>query len=233
MLIRKILILVIAVFLVSFIALNFDIISSDLGLGTKTGIGQADAQTAIFNSSIETRFFPIADFVPTITPPAGPAPRPNPPSPLRNPDITTTDLVLEIPSLKIKAPIVLEQTTDEKRIYKSLEKGVVHYSPTPQPGQSGTSIIIGHSSAYPWYKGNYGKIFADLSKLREGDIIKINKNGQTLIYSVSRSMIFSPKSADDYELRDFEETNGSSLVLMTCWPTGTNAKRIAVRADLI
>lgn len=140
---------------------------------------------------------------------------------------------LEIPSLGVKAPIVFEPTTNEDKIYKSLEKGVVHYSSTPQPGNQGTSIIIGHSSVYPWYKGNYGYVFSNLANLKIGDIINVEEENKLLTYKVSQSIIFSPITADDFALRELETTVGSTLVLMTCWPTGTNAKRVAVRADLV
>ncbi len=147
--------------------------------------------------------------------------------------IQAASLKLSIPSLGIQAPIILEPTIDENKIYKKLESGVVHYGTTPLPGESGTSIVLGHSSAYPWYRGNYGSIFSQISKLKTGDMISIGKDGQILNYRVSRSIVFSPKTDNDFELRELETTTGSSLVLMTCWPTGTNAKRIAVRADLI
>src|SRR3989338_8150566 len=137
---------------------------------------------------------------------------------------------LEIPTLGIKAPIIFEPTTNEDRIYKSLERGVVHYSATPQPGSLGTSIIIAHSSVYPWYNGNYGYVFSNLSKLKNGDIVNVDKEGQLLTYRVSQSIIFSPSSPDDFALRELETTDGSALVLMTCWPTGTNSKRVAIRA---
>lgn len=144
-----------------------------------------------------------------------------------------TSSYLTIPILGISAPIIFEPTKNEDRIYKQLEKGVVHYAGTPLPGQSGTAIILGHSSVYPWYKGKYGYVFSSLSKLQNGDIIKIEKNGIFANYRVSGSLTFSPQSADDYQLRGLELTNGSAIVLMTCWPNGTNAKRIAVWADLI
>ena len=53
-------------------------------------------------------------------------------------------------------------------------------------------------------------------------------------YIVIDSIIFNPStSVDDFELRSFEASSGSSVVLMTCWPVGTNAQRVAVKADLI
>lgn len=144
---------------------------------------------------------------------------------------TSTNLL--IPSLGVTAPIIFEPTTNEDRIYSALEGGVVHYAKTPDPGNSGTAIIIGHSSVYPWYRGKYGYVFSSLSKLTEGDIINIEKEGKILTYKVTKSLIFSPTNPDDYELKELETTNGSSIVLMTCWPTGTNSKRVAVRADLV
>ena len=115
---------------------------------------------------------------------------------------------LDIPVLNIGAPIVFEPTTSEQRIYSALEKGVVHYAETPNPGQPGTSIIIGHSSAYPWYKGDYGYIFSKLSKLHTGDIINIENNGQIFSYRVSRSIVFSPTDSDDFALRELESSDG-------------------------
>ena len=140
---------------------------------------------------------------------------------------------LSIPSIGVNVPMILESTINRDKIFSQLEKGVVHYAETPLPGQKGTAVIIGHSSVYPWYQGKYGHIFASLSKLQNGDIIQVDNNGEIFNYKVSRSIIFSPKSVDDFELRSLEYTDGSSIVLMTCWPTGTNAKRVAVRADLV
>ena len=139
---------------------------------------------------------------------------------------------LEIPSLGITAPIIMEQSSNLNVIYKRLEKGVVHYSPSPELGELGTSVILGHSSAYPWYRGSYGSVFALISKLNAGDRINIYGNSKTLNYKVSKSLVFSPFSTDEELLSGFEQSNDSSIILMSCWPVGTNYKRLAVRADL-
>lgn len=204
-----------AVFMASYVWFNFELL---LDKQSQNDLARA--------SIVSTHAFPISpEKVPTIK--ETPETTPNLINEMK------TSSYLTIPSLGISAPIIFEPTTVEDRIYKQLEKGVVHYAGTPLPGQSGTAIILGHSSVYPWYKGKYGYIFSSLSKLKNGDIIKIEKNGIFANYRVSGSLIFSPKSADDYQLRGLELTNGSAIVLMTCWPNGTNAKRIAVRADLI
>lgn len=208
--------------------LNFDFVSyelaSILGIGNNAPIENtenivSDAPTSLFPISSERK-----------------KDEPRPPQEQTPTRLTNNNIFsfhLDIPTLNIEAPIVFEPTTSEPRIYSALEKGVVHYAETPRPGQPGTSIIIGHSSVYPWYKGDYGYIFSKLSKLQTGDIINIENNGQIFSYKVSRLITFSPTDSDDFALRELESTDGSSIVLMTCWPIGTNAKRVAVRADLI
>lgn len=224
MLIQKTLIIMAVIFFSALIKLNFDFGKSQL-IALYTSLFdttlESEAQDEL---SGQTYLYPIANGPrPTVTP-----------VPVAKNTVPILSSRLYIPSLGISAPIVFEPTTLEKRIYSALERGVVHYADTPVPGSTGTSIILGHSSAYSWYKGKYGQIFSQLSKLGPGDIITIEKEpGQQLTYQVTKSLIFSPKDNNDFELRELESTTGSSLVLMTCWPTGTNAKRIAVRADLI
>jgi len=89
-------------------------------------------------------------------------------------NIPRGDFSISIPSIEINAPIVLEKSLDSGIILKRLEDGVVHYSYSPLPGEKGTSIILGHSSAYPWYRGKYGSVFALLSNLKKGDAVNVS-----------------------------------------------------------
>ena len=141
-------------------------------------------------------------------------------------------LVLQIPSLNIEAPVIREPSLNLDTIFGRLEDGVVLYGGTAVPGENGVSIILCHSSAYPWYKGDYGSVFALLGKLKTGDKIYINKNGRLLVYKVSESLIFHPFESDD-KAAQLEKTGNSSIILVSCWPVNTNWKRIAVKADLI
>lgn len=139
---------------------------------------------------------------------------------------------LEIPTIGVNAPIIFESSVNQDIIFKRLEDGVVHYGTSPLPGERGTAIILGHSSAYPWYKGQYGSVFALLEKLKKGAVIKIHNGNRTLNYEVKEYVIFHPLTNDE-KINKLEKTNGSSIVLVSCWPVGTNYKRIAVRADFI
>jgi LPXTG-site transpeptidase (sortase) family protein len=205
---KKFLINFVMVFLAVLVILNLRFISAELKFSVK-GPADVDSTQLIVNT---------------------PAPEQNNQLPLSGNKVT--GYWLEIPSIGVRTPIVLEKSTDTNTILKRLEDGVVHYSTSPLPGEEGTSLILGHSSAYPWYKGNYGSVFALLGKLNPGDIIKIYKDDELLTYKMTKSLVFNPLSKDS-RINQLEETDGSSIVLISCWPVGTNYKRIAVKADLV
>lgn len=140
---------------------------------------------------------------------------------------------LIIDSLGINAPIVFGIPSNPDNIYNALEDGVVHYSDTVKPGMRGASVVLGHSSAYPWYKGNYGSVFALLSKLKVGDRFYVRyDDGRYFIFQVKDSLIFNPLS-NDSRVSKLEQTDLPSLILVSCYPVGTNYLRIAIRADLV
>jgi len=140
---------------------------------------------------------------------------------------------IDIPVLGKSAPIITENSTNINTIYKTLKRGVVHYGESPAPGQKGTSILLGHSSSPPWSRGSYDTVFDSLADLKSGDKFNIYINGQTLNYEVKYSTLLSPSSNDSAIIQRLERTNDSSLILVSCWPAGTDSQRIAVRADLI
>lgn len=140
---------------------------------------------------------------------------------------------LIIEKIDVSVPVVFDAEDNQKSIYANLEKGVVNYPGSSKPGENGTSIVLGHSSAYPWYKGSYGSVFALLGKLKPGDTFRVEyANGKTLSYSVKQTVVFSPFK-NERELAGFSKDSKSSVVLISCWPIGTNYRRIAVRAELI
>lgn len=140
---------------------------------------------------------------------------------------------LVIDRIGVRTPIVFNVPSDNKSIYNNLEKGVVHYSPTSKPGDKGTSVIVGHSSAYPWYRGQYGSVFALLDKLHAGDRIYVYyPDGRAYTFAVTQSIIFNPLQ-NDSRLAALERGDGSSVVLVSCWPVGTAYKRIAIHAEMI
>lgn len=138
---------------------------------------------------------------------------------------------LVIDSIGVNAPIVFNIPNDNDLIYNSLEKGVVHYSSTAKPGTPGSAVILGHSSAYPWYKGGYGAVFALLSKLDPGDRFYVQyDDNRVFVYEMRKSMIFNPFT-EDGRLTALESEPGNFIILISCYPVGTNYKRIAIQAE--
>jgi LPXTG-site transpeptidase (sortase) family protein len=140
---------------------------------------------------------------------------------------------LVIDAIGVNAPIVFGVPDDNDKVYNNLENGVVHYSNTSKPGLPGTAIILGHSSAYPWYKGDYGAVFALLSKVKAGDRFYIQySDNRTFVYQMQKAIVFNPFS-DNAQLAELENSAGSNVILLSCYPVGTNYKRIAVLASVV
>ena len=133
-----------------------------------------------------------------------------------------------IPKINVNAPIVFPQTIDNKELLSYLEKGVIHYRDSAEIGKPGTAIILGHSSAYPWYNGNYGSVFALLEKLEIGDEFVVSYQNKKYYYRVSEKDIVVPL---DFKVE--EKDNKSHLILMSCWPVRTNRLRMVINSDLI
>jgi LPXTG-site transpeptidase (sortase) family protein len=143
------------------------------------------------------------------------------------------EVEISIQKIGVAVPMVWSKSADEASLQKDLESGVVLYPKTASPGQNGNAVISGHSSNYVWAKGDYNHIFKDLNNLSNGDKIEvktIQENGRTITYhyQVSGKTIASP---DDQNI--FSQTPDPSLTLSTCWPIGTNLKRLIVKADLV
>jgi len=86
-------------------------------------------------------------------------------------------------------------------------------------------IILGHSSAYPWYKGAYGSVFSLLNKLEGNDEIFVFSAKKKYTYKVVGKEINLPEN-----LNIEKQKEESLLYLLSCWPIKTNWKRIAIKA---
>ena len=131
-----------------------------------------------------------------------------------------------ISAVGIDAPIVVPEGIDEPVLQKALEKGVVYWPSSNLPQENGVIVILGHSSAYPWYGGKYGSVFSLLSKLQTGENIVIFDKDKEYNYRVVGKEIKAPK---DLILEKAEDK--SILYLVSCWPINTSWKRIVIKAE--
>ena len=132
-----------------------------------------------------------------------------------------------IPKINANAPVISPQTADEKVVFSELGNGVVYHPNSVAPGQIGNTIILGHSSAYPWYKGKYGSIFSLLNQLKSGDQIIVFYQKHKYIYKVEGKKIIRKN------VFIANQNEKSQLILVSCWPIGTAWKRILIEAELV
>jgi LPXTG-site transpeptidase (sortase) family protein len=140
---------------------------------------------------------------------------------------------ISISKINVDAPMVWSQSEDESQTLKDLENGLSHFYKTAAPGQNGNMIISGHSSNYVWAKGDFNHIFKDLNSLEKDDVVTVKtfqENGRVIIYKYKVTDKFVAAPDDD---RIFAVATDPELTLSTCWPLGTNFKRLIVKAELV
>ena len=137
--------------------------------------------------------------------------------------------ILEIPKIGISAPIVFSQSTDPSQVLKDLDKGVVYYPSSVLPGQSGQTVILGHSAPPNWPKIKHDWVFSDLDSLSPGDVVYLYIGYKQYTYTVKQKNIL--KKGQDITPMNLVQ-DGNYLALISCWPPGKDLQRIDVQAEL-
>lgn len=140
-----------------------------------------------------------------------------------------------IPKINVEIPTVYKlppATTEaqlEANIQKALEGGVVHYPSTPDPGEKGNSVFVGHSSNNIFNTGKYKFAFVLLSKLEKGDVFYLTKKGVRYAYKVVDKKIVDPSQVSVLGNTKY----AASATLITCDPPGTSLRRLVVVGEQI
>lgn len=209
-----------AAFIVSLVVFNFNIIRANIGFwGNKVFdyFGEKELVSNYSENPISPARLPIAGTFIAVAQQELP---------------NTATLVIE--KLGVSVPLVFNAENDVDDIYDKLREGVVVHPITPKPGEDGMSILLGHSSQYPWDNNPYGTVFALLDKLEAGDrFYTTYADGRSFTYEVKELLIFNPFDPNDTILEDLEYSDDNGIVAVTCWPPGSVVKRLAVRAELI
>jgi LPXTG-site transpeptidase (sortase) family protein len=135
--------------------------------------------------------------------------------------------LIDIPALKIERA--------EVRVGGlNLDKGLVQYPGTANPGELGSPVIFGHSVSPLFYNPStsnpkrYISIFTKIMDLKSDDKISVTYDGVVYTYRVTNKMIVKPEDVEilrqNYSTRE--------LKLITCHPAGTYLKRAIVFAQL-
>lgn len=135
-----------------------------------------------------------------------------------------------IPKINVQIPVVYDvPTIEEAEVQKGLERGVVHYAITPNPGEKGNAVIFGHSANNILNKGQYKFAFVLLHKLEINDTFYIDYNGTRYAYKIFERKIVPPTDVSVLYANDKPAT----MTLITCDPPGTNLKRLVLVAEQV
>jgi LPXTG-site transpeptidase (sortase) family protein len=121
---------------------------------------------------------------------------------------------LSIPKINLDAVIV------EGTSHKALLRGPGHIKGTPSPGEVGNAVISAHRDTF----------FRHIYELNKGDIVTVQRNGQTFDYQVTGKEIVEPT-----DLSVLDPSRDARLTLITCYPTyyiGPAPKRLVVFTKL-
>lgn len=135
---------------------------------------------------------------------------------------------LNLPIINVKTPITWQVANNPTDVANGLSKGLIQIKGTALPGEIGNVFITGHSSNYPWAKGNYNNIFALLNKVVIGDMLEIRYQNINYLYKVREIKVV--EASDTSVLNSKKE---SVLTLMTCTPVGTSLRRLIVIANQV
>jgi sortase A len=122
--------------------------------------------------------------------------------------------IIQIPKIGVERAVVQGIGVPDLRM------GPGHYPATPMPGQLGNAAIAGHRTTY-------GAPFNRLDELAAGDPIVITTLAGRFRYTVSRSLVVSPK-----EVFVLDPTPNATLTLTTCNPKFSASQRLVVQATL-
>lgn len=120
-----------------------------------------------------------------------------------------------IPKIKVTAPIFTGITMN------IFDKGVGHWPGTPAAGKPGNIVLGGHRTAAT-------RPFADIDKLKSGDIIELHRGGRVHKYRVTGHLIVKPTA-----LWITDQTPSATLTLFACHPKGKTTQRYVIRAALV
>jgi len=135
-----------------------------------------------------------------------------------------------IPKINVEIPVVYDEPSiKEAAVQKALERGVVHYANTPNPGEKGNAVIVGHSSNNILNQGKYKFAFVLLKRLEPGDTVILTKNGKRYVYKVYEKKIVKPTEVSVLG----PTAKPATLTLITCDPPGTSINRLVVVAEQI
>ena len=141
---------------------------------------------------------------------------------------------IEIPSINLDVSIVPVSSKtinyngkDYQQWVAPNEFAVGWHNTSAKLGDIGNTVLNGHHNAF-------GQVFANLYKVKEGELIKVHSGEFTYEYIVARKLLLPEKyNSLSNRLENaswISPSNDERLTLITCWPPESNIYRVIVVA---
>ena len=117
--------------------------------------------------------------------------------------------------------------SNEKEYLQVLTNSIAHAKGTSFPGLGGSTYLFAHSADSFWNVGRYNAVFYLLKELTPGDDVYVFFQGKRHNYKVYETKIVD---REDIHYLDSASDIGERVILQTCWPPGTDWKRMLIFA---
>ena len=108
---------------------------------------------------------------------------------------------------------------------------IAHAKDTGLPGEIGKTVyLFAHSTNQGVQVVRNNSVFYLLGKLINDDLVSIKYNGNIYTYKVYGQKVVN---ASEIEYLNYKEEGKELLILQTCWPLGTDWKRLLIFAERI
>lgn len=132
-----------------------------------------------------------------------------------------------IPKIKANAPVLQNiNPNNEKDYINALYKGVAHAKGSSTPDREGNVFLFAHSAVNFYEQRKFNIYFYLLGELQKDDSVYISYQEEIYKYKVLEIKKVDP-SETKYLGKYMDE---DTLTIMTCWPAGTDYKRLIVTA---
>lgn len=134
---------------------------------------------------------------------------------------------ISIPKIEISSKVMENVDPSVKGEYlDALQHGVAHAYGSYFPGEDGPVVLFAHSTDTVQNITFFNAQFYAAKDLVEGDEIYITKDSKEYRYIVESKIVIDPK-----ETQHIQESD-KDLILVTCYPPGTDWQRLVVFAKL-
>ncbi len=145
--------------------------------------------------------------------------------------IMDSNYEIEIPKILAKSKVIEGVSPyDPGEYLKVLEDEVVAQSKGSSPPGNGvgkSTYVFAHSTRQGVGMARKNAVFYLLGELKDDDIIFIKYKGLVYNYRVYQKKVVA---AQEVEYLNYTEPDKETLILQTCWPLGTDWKRLLVFA---